>query len=432
MNFVSKAAKAAIISVLIVSIPILVNFQVFSADSGTRFTDVKTTSWYAAYVEKLVELKITSGTGSNKFGPDKNITRAEFVTFVCKATGLERLKSYGLEDLEDTSGHWAAEWITAAVTAGIIDRGTSFEPDKAVTRQQAVEMLCRALKLQADTAMQTPYADVDKEPGYSSTAYKEYLMLGTLADNKRYFKPHSNITRAETAAVIVNVYDYKANPDRFRAGKLAEAQQEAAAREEAARFAAWKDSVKNIPATLLSNTKGLYKPSVYEGHKYLQSTDYLKNWGAKYKMTPEEFEKELVRVGTKYGNVWANADYKELAELEANLRSLWEKNVINNYLRRNLDYVKNNTLVSEGNFTTSTGMLVFADFGNPVLRGTMKYKYSNPTVSILLNSEIVGSTGKASQLDTWYEQDYEVHFYAENDGIKITSMNAISDIRVAK
>ncbi|OPX44230.1 endoglucanase precursor [Ruminiclostridium hungatei] len=429
MNFVSKTAKAAIISVLIVSISVLANFQAISADSGARFTDVKATSWYSAYVEKLVKLKITSGTGNNKFGPDKNVTRAEFVTFVCKATGLEKLKGY---DLEDTSGHWAAEWITAAVTAGIIDRGTSFEPNKAVTRQQAVEMLCRALKLQADTAMQTPYADVDTEPGYSSTAYKEYLMLGTLSDNKRYFKPDSNITRAETAAVIVNVYDYKTNPDKFRAGKLAEAQEEKAAREEAVRFAAWKDSVKNVPATLLSNTKGLYRPSVYESHKYLQSTDYLKNWGAKYKMTPEEFEKELVRVGTKYGNVWANADYRKLAELEANLRSLWEKNVINNYLKRNLDYVKNNTLVSEGDFTTSTGMLVFADFGNPVLRGTMKCKYLNSTSTKVLNADCVEATGKHLELGVWYEQDFEIHFLPEDEGLKVTSMNSISGIRISK
>ncbi len=431
MKILSKTVKAAIISLLLVSVSVLSNFQIINALSGTGFTDIKTTSWYAAYVGKLVELKITSGIGNNKFGPDKNVTRAEFVTFICKATGLERLKGY---DFKDTAGHWAAEWITAAVTADIIDKGTGFEPNKAVTRQQAVEMLCRALKLEADTTLTTPYADVVVDPGYSSAAFKEYLMLGTLSGQNRYFKPDSNITRAETAAVIVNVYDYKTDPRKFKAGKLAEAQAQNAALEETARFAAWKDSVKNIPPSVLNNTQGLYKNmSPYESNKYLvNQTDYLKNWGAKYKMTPEEFEKEMVKVGGRYGNTWANADFRKLDELEKNLRLLWEKNVINNYLKRNLDYVKNNTLVSEGNFITSTGMLVFADFGNPVLRGTMKYMYSKPTQSSLLNSEIVGSTGKSSQLDIWYEQDYEVHFYAENDGIKITSMNAISEIRNAK
>ncbi len=431
MKILSKAVKAAIISLLLVSVSVLSNFQIINAVSGTGFTDVKTTSWYAAYVGKLVELKVTSGIGNNKFGPDKNVTRAEFVTFICKATGLERLKGY---DFKDTAGHWAAEWITAAVTADIIDKGTGFEPNKAVTRQQAVEMLCRALKLEADTTLPTPYADVVVDPGYSSAAFKEYLMLGTLSGQNRYFKPDSNITRAETAAVIVNVYDYKTDPRKFKAGKLAEAQAQNAALEEAARFAAWKDSVKNIPPSVLNNTQGLYKNmSPYESNKYLvNQTDYLKNWGAKYKMTPEEFEKEMVRVGGRYAEIIANANYKDLTTYEKSLKSVLETNVINNYLHRKLNHIKSNTIVSEGTFNTSTGMLVFADFGNPVLRGTIQIKYSSPTSLDFLKSDVVASTGEHLKLETLYEQDYEIRFYAEHDSIKCTDMQAISDIREFK
>ncbi len=431
MKILSKAVKAAIISLLLVSVSVLSNFHIINALSGTGFTDVKTTSWYAAYVGKLVELKVTSGIGNNKFGPDKNVTRAEFVTFICKATGLERLKGY---DFKDTAGHWAAEWITAAVTADIIDKGTGFEPNKAVTRQQAVEMLCRALKLEPDTTMPTPYADVVVDPGYSNAAFKEYLMLGSLSGQNRYFKPDSNITRAEAAAVIVNVYDYKIAPRKFKEGKLAEAQAQDAAQEEASRFAAWKDSVKNIPPSVLNNTQGLYKNmSPYESNKYLvNQTDYLKNWGAKYKMTPEEFEKEMVRVGGRYGNTWANADFRKLDELEKNLRLLWEKNVINNYLKRNLDYVKNNTLVSEGNFNTGKGLILYSEDGSIVLRGSMKSRYLSPTSNAVLNSDIVGSTGRHLLFGVWYEQDFQIRFYPEKDCLKITAMNSISNIRLSK
>lgn len=430
MKILSKAVKAAIISLLLVSVSVLSNFQIINALSGTGFTDIKTTSWYAAYVGKLVELKVTSGIGNNKFGPDKNVTRAEFVTFICKATGLERLKGY---DFKDTAGHWAAEWITAAVTADIIDKGTGFEPNKAVTRQQAVEMLCRALKLEADTTLPTPYADVMVDPGYSSAAFKEYLMLGALSGQNRYFKPDSNITRAETAAVIVNVYDYKTDPRKFKEGKLAEAQAQNAALEETARFAAWKDSVKNIPPSVLNNTQGLYKNmSPYESNKYLvNQTDYLKNWGAKYKMTPEEFEKEMVRVGGRYAEIIANANYKDLTTYERNLKSVLETNEIRNYLQKKLDYVKDNTIVSEGNFITSEGMLVYADWGNPVLRGTIKVKYSSPTSTNILNSNTLSSTGKHLVLGVWYEQDYEVSYLPETSGLKATGMRSLSNIRIS-
>ncbi len=430
MKILSKTVKAAIISLLLVSVSVLSNFQIINALSGTGFTDIKTTSWYAAYVGKLVELKITSGIGNNKFGPDKNVTRAEFVTFICKATGLERLKGY---DFKDTAGHWAAEWITAAVTADIIDKGTGFEPNKAVTRQQAVEMLCRALKLEADTTLPTPYADVVVDPGYSSAAFKEYLMLGTLSGQNRYFKPDSNITRAETAAVIVNVYDYKTDPGKFKAGKLAEAQAQNAALEETARFAAWKDSVKNIPPSLLNNTQGLYKNmSPYESNKYLvNQTDYLKNWGAKYKMTPEEFEKEMVRVGGRFMNTWYNANYEKIDQLKADLSSVMESNAIRNDLQRNIEYVAKNKFVSQGNFMTSVGMLVFADWGNPVLRGTIRYRYMSPTSLTVVKSENVGETGRHIELGVWYEQDYEVNFLPQKDGLKCSRMRAISNIRIS-
>jgi len=202
---------------------------------------------------------------------------------------------------------------------------------------------------------------------------------------------------------------------------------------EAERYAAWKESVKGINTELLKNTDGLYKTSVYESNKYLRTeTEYLKNWGAKNGMTEDEFSKEMVRVGSKFMNTWYNASYLEIDTLKTDLDSILENNAINNTLQKNLDYVKNNKFVSEGKFITSEGMLLYADWGNPVLRGTIKYRYLKPTSANVLNSEIVKSTGKPIQLGVWYEQDYEISFYSETDGIKTTSMHHISDIRISK
>ena len=425
-----KVCRTSLITILIVSMLLIANITGTCAASPIKFTDVKSTSWYYSYVNKLIDLKITSGIGDNKFGPNNNVTRAEFVTFLCKATGLTQKIGY---DFNDTEKHWAREWITAAVTANIIDKGTSFEPNKAITRQESVEMLCRALSLQADTDMQTPYADISTNPGYSNTAYKEYLMLGTLSNDKRYFKPTSSITRAETAAVIVNVYDYKTDTDKFKAGKKAEAEKEKAAQEEAVRLAAWKESVKNIPVSVLNNTDGLYKNmSPYESNKYLvNQTDYLKNWGAKYKMTSEEFATEVVKVGSEIMNLWYNADYRKLNDLESGFKKIGETNFINNSMKRNLNYVQNNKFLSEGKFSTGSGLIVYTDDGALVLRGTIKYRYLSPTSTTVLESEKVGTTGKHIELGVWYEQDYQIRFYPEPDGLKFTRMDAISSIRVS-
>ncbi len=400
--------------------------------AATTFSDVSSNSWYYGYVNRLISLNITAGIGNNKYGSNNSVTRAEFVTFLCKANGLTQTEGY---TFTDTQNHWSSKWISTAIAANIIDKNTAFYPNKAIIRQEAVEMLCRSINLQQSTAITSPYSDVKSDMGYSNKAYEEYLMLGSVVNGQRFFYPLNNIKRSEVAAVIVNLVDYKANSDGFKAAKKTELEkkqrQEAEEKAEAERYAAWKESVRDIPPELLNNTQGLYKGSVYESNKYLRmETDYLKNWGAKYGMNEDDFADEMVRVGSKYANTWANANYKKLYELEKNLKSLWEMNVINNHLKENLNYVKNNTLVSEGEFVTSKGLIVLTDDGSMTLRGTMKYRYLSPTSNNILNSEIVMGTNKASNLKVWYEQDYQIRFYPEKNGLKITAMNGVSNIRM--
>ncbi|PYG89705.1 S-layer family protein [Ruminiclostridium sufflavum DSM 19573] len=397
------------------------------------FSDVKSSSWYYVYVNKLMSMSITSGIGNNKYGPDNPVTRAEFVIFICKANKLVQEEGY---TYSDTDNHWAGNWISAAVTADIIDRGNAFSPDKAVTRQEAVEMLCRSINLEEDTERMSPYTDVKADNGFSNRAYKEFLMQGVIVNGKRYFYPSNNIKRSEAAAVISNLVDYKADTESYKAVKKAEIEQQERqadeARKEAERYAAWKESVKNIPPELLNNTQGLYKGSVYESNKYLWTeTEYLKNWGAKYGMTEEEFANEMVRVGSKYADLVANANYKNLEIYESTLKSILDYNTLNNYLIKKIDYVKENSIISEGGFTTSIGLILFADWGNPILRGTIKYKYSKPTNANILKAELVGSTAKASQFEIWYEQDFEIDFYPEKDGLKVQRLQGISEIRIS-
>lgn len=417
---------------IILALTVLITPVITGLNAVTAFSDVSKSSWYYGYVNRLISLNITSGIGNNKYGPNNSVTRAEFVTFLCKANGMTQTEGY---TFTDTINHWSAKWISTAIEANIIDKDTLFYPNKAITRQEAVEMLCRSINLQESTATTSPYSDVKSDMGYSNRAFEEYLMLGSVVNGQRFFYPQNNIKRSEVAAVIVNLVDYRNNPESFKSAKKAELEQkqheEEEAKAEAERYAAWKESVKDIAPELLNNTQGLYKGSVYESNKYLRmETDYLKNWGAKYGMTEDEFADEMVRVGSKFMNTWYNANYTKLDEMEINLRSILDINTINNSLQDNLNYVKINKFVSEGNFITCNCMLLFAEWGNPVLRGTMKYRYLKPTSTNVLISETVGTTGKHIEIGRWYEQDYEIRFYSEKAGIKATRMHAISDIRI--
>ena len=427
-----RRLKRTLSILLVIVIVLLTNISaIYEVEA---FSDVANNAWYYGYVNRLLSLKITAGIGNNKYGPNNSVTRAEFVTFLCKANGLTQIEGY---TFTDTQNHWSSKWLAAAVVANIIDKDTVFYPSKAITRQEAVEMLCRSIDLEESTTSTSPYIDVKSEMGYSNRAFEEYLMLGSIVNGQRYFYPLNNIKRSEVAAVIVNLIDYKADAESYKAAKISELeqkeQQALEEKAEAERYAAWKESVKDISPELLNNTQGLYKGSVYESYKYLLTeTDYLKNWGTKYGMTEDEFADEMVRVGEKYAITWANVNYTKIDELENNLLSLWETNVINNYLEKNLSFVSINTLVSEGEFVTSKGLIVFTDDGSMTVRGTMKYRYLSPTSNSILKSEIVKETGKASILKTWYEQDYQIRFYPEREGLKITAMNSISNIRISR
>lgn len=412
-------------------VAILASTGISSPVSAEGFNDIKKSDWYYNHVTKLITMQITSGYTDGTFRPNSSVTRAEFVTFLCKSTGLVQIDGY---TYSDTKNSWAKKWISAAVNNNIIDKVANFNPNKAITRQEAVEMLCRSLNLPEDVSMRSPFADTTANLGYSNTAYKEFLMVGSLKDGKRYFYPNTDLNRSEVAAIIVNLVDYKANSESYKTAKKEELEQkQEQENKEIADYKAWQESVKNIAPELLNNTNGLVKGSVYESNKYLVTeSGYLSGWGKDYGMTEEEFAKEIVKVGTDYGNTWANANYKELSKLENSLKSLWETNVINNYLKRNIDYVKNNTLISEGKFLTSTGLIVYTDDGSMTLRGTMKCKYLSPTSINILNADKVGSTGKHLELGVWYEQDFQIRFYPEKKGLKVTAMHSISDIRFSK
>ena len=424
-----SVVKRTIAILIFMSVSITTNILMISADPGNKFKDVKVTSWYYSYVTKLADLKITGGYTDGTYKPNNSVTRAEFVTFLCNVKGYKQMQG---NPFIDSQKSWAAGYITAALANGIIDLPSDqkFNPNYAITRQEVVEMMCRALNVAPDEKIKTPYSDVTTDSGYSTAAFSNYLMRGSTENNKLLFKPKDKLTRAEAATILVNAYDYNVDKLAFLNEKISE---EKAKKDEAEKYDAWQESVKGISSVLLNNNKGLSNASLYESNKYLkEESGYLKNWGADYGMTQDEFAKEVVRVGNDIMNLWYNADYRKLNNLENGFKKLGETNFINNYMNRNLDYVKNNKFVSEGKFITSEGLIVVTDSGSIALRGTIKYRYLEPTSTNVLNSEIVGSTGKPIKLGVWYEQDYQIRFYPEKEGLKFTRMDAISDIRIAQ
>lgn len=116
------------------------------------FPDVASTQWYATAVETLAGLGIVSGYEDGTFGPNKNITRAEFVTIAMAFSTLETGRST-FSDVKDTS--WAAPYIVSASQQGWISGYTdgTFGPDKNITRAEAVSIINKMLGRAADAGV---------------------------------------------------------------------------------------------------------------------------------------------------------------------------------------------------------------------------------------------------------------------------------------
>lgn len=410
---------------LFMSILIATNILMVSAGSGSKFKDVKATSWYYSYVTKLVELKITSGYTDGTYKPNSPVTRAEYVTFLCNVKGYKQMQG---NPFIDSQNSWAAGYITAALANGIIDLPSEhkFNPNNAITRQEVAEMTCRALNVAPDEKIKTPYSDVATNPGYSTAAYSNYLMRGATENNKLLFKPKDKLTRAEAATIIVNAYDYKVDRPAFLNKRISEENiKKDEANVKARRHQEWLAGMdKGVSKELLGNTDLLGDYSLEEQHFRLMED--LKNggewpeWNEKSGLSGDALADELVRVGRKVVETYLNTDYRNTDAL----KSSWAEVLITGYnIDGKIKKFTDNKWVLEGYFYTGKSLLTYDSVNQPTLRGTIQYRWLKPSKL----------AGRAEKVDTWYEEDIKLGFYPQYSGIKANGMwHTISETRTIK
>lgn len=120
---------------------------------AANYPDVAETASYAQAVEELSALGIINGYDDGTFGPDKNVTRAEFAKMTVAALGTDNIQSAESQEGSDTQfadvpgTHWASGWVSEGVSTGFINgySDTAFGPDDNVTYAQAVKMLVCAV-----------------------------------------------------------------------------------------------------------------------------------------------------------------------------------------------------------------------------------------------------------------------------------------------
>jgi hypothetical protein len=164
-------------------------------------------------ITKAVALGIVFGYSDGTFRPDGNVTRAEFASMIVRGLPSEEEGApLGFKD-KDKIGAWAVKAVRQAVKLDIIhgyEDGT-FRPDTNITHAEMIAMVIRASGFStANNMPQTSFsddADIPKwaKPAVSKAEETGIINAGDMRDGK--FAPLAVTTRAEAASAIVRMLE---------------------------------------------------------------------------------------------------------------------------------------------------------------------------------------------------------------------------------
>lgn len=168
-----------------------------------NFSDVSEADYFYAPVLWAFSEGITTGTTPTTFSPNNACTRAQIVTFLWRAMGEPepRSNTTPFTDLNKNEYYYKAvlwaveEGITTGMTA------TTFEPNRACTRSQAVTFLWRAAGCPA-TSAKNPFVDIPSKQWYTEAvlwAVEQGITTGMSADK---FAPNDTCTRAHIVTFL--------------------------------------------------------------------------------------------------------------------------------------------------------------------------------------------------------------------------------------
>ena len=113
------------------------------------FTDVSADAGYNNAISTLAKAGALSGYEDGTFRPNQPITRAELVKIAMSFYGTVHSDSHVFNDVGE---HWAAAFINGAADLGFVDGygDETFQPDRYVTRAEAIKIINRTLNRAPD------------------------------------------------------------------------------------------------------------------------------------------------------------------------------------------------------------------------------------------------------------------------------------------
>ena len=181
------------------------------------FADVSADDWYAESVTWVWQSGYMSGyDDSDLFGVNDVLTRAQMATVLYNIAGKPEVEVGALPS-DCAPNAWYAPYVSWALEVGAFNGygdGSTFAPDDALTREQAACVIMNAAgHLGADISARADlsvYPDAGQIHDWATDAMSWAVAEGILSgaemdDGSRELQPTRDCTRAEMAAILMNL-----------------------------------------------------------------------------------------------------------------------------------------------------------------------------------------------------------------------------------
>jgi uncharacterized repeat protein (TIGR02543 family) len=167
--------------------------------------------WAKEAVNSMGSRMIIEGAGNGLFNPDQDITRAEFAAILVRGLGLK--PTGGVVPFSDVKAQdWFSSAISTAYGYGLVAgfEDGSFRPNDHVTREQAMVMMAKAMRITGlknktsgvETVLEQ-YVDVNEMSSWAREGVIDCFGTDLVSGrNSDMLAPKANMTRAEVASIV--------------------------------------------------------------------------------------------------------------------------------------------------------------------------------------------------------------------------------------
>lgn len=170
------------------------------------FSDTES-SWAKDYISfAAVRDKIT-GVGNNRFAPNKNVIRAEFLKMIFGALDIET-NAAEISASDVSADDWYAPFVAFAMQTGIVkgyEDGT-FRPNNEISREEMMVMLNRCIEYKGieTKAGKISFSDKSDISDWAKDAVANITALGLITGNDDgTLRPRSETKRCECAVIMM-------------------------------------------------------------------------------------------------------------------------------------------------------------------------------------------------------------------------------------